>query len=127
MKKKILIADDEPNVLMLVRLALESDYDLIEAIDGEDAMLKIKEHQPDLILLDVMMPKVNGFEVCQRIKADDALKSIPVVIVSAKAQERDIVQGLDIGADMYITKPFDPVKLESLVKRFVGNETNTGS
>jgi two-component system, OmpR family, alkaline phosphatase synthesis response regulator PhoP len=120
MKKKILIADDEPNVLLLVKLALESDFEIIEAVDGEEALRRAQNEEPDLILLDVMMPRINGFEVCQRLKSNPSHKHIPIIILSAKAQEQDIIQGLDIGADMYLTKPFDPKKLEDLVCKFIG-------
>ena len=86
-------------------------YHLLEAGDGEQALAAVKEHSPDLVLLDVMMPKLDGIEVVRRIKADPDTAAIPVLLLSAKAQSKDIAAGLEAGADGYITKPFDPLDL----------------
>ncbi|MEM4268249.1 MAG: response regulator [Candidatus Woesearchaeota archaeon] len=115
-KKTILIADDEPNIVNLVKIILGKEYRYLEADDGEKVLNLLKKHRPDLILLDVMMPKVNGFEICEMLKKDSTLKKIPIAMVSAKAQERDIIQGLRLGADYYITKPFDPERFEMQIK-----------
>lgn len=113
--KKILVVDDVPvNIQLLVTYLSVEGYDVISAKDGHDAMKAVKEHQPDLVLLDVMMPKMNGFEVCKAIKSDDATKFIPVILVTALNELEDKVKGMVSGADDFLTKPFN--KLELLVR-----------
>lgn len=110
--RKLLIADDEPGIRTLVKMTLESDaYEIIEASDGVQALALTKEHRPQLVLLDVSMPRMSGFDVCRSIKADPAFKDIRVIMVTAKAQEADITEGVAAGADDYFTKPFSPVAL----------------
>jgi DNA-binding response OmpR family regulator len=109
------VADDEPHVLELLRLTLGARYEIITAEDGEEALALLEKHKPDLLILDVMMPKVNGFEICERLKADPKTRKIRIAILSAKAREEDIIRGLELGADYYLTKPFDPVELEKQV------------
>lgn len=120
MAKKILVADDEPHILQLVRMILEESYEIIEAGDGEEAYRLISEKKPDLVLLDVMMPKMNGYEVCQKMKQDPRTRDIKIAMLSAKAQEKDIIQGLKLGADYYLTKPFDPERLKGDIKKILG-------
>lgn len=116
-RKKIMIVDDEPHIIELVKVCLEdTEYDVIEAVDGEEALQKIKESQPDLILLDIMLPKMDGYEVCRILKEDPETKSIPVVMLTAKGQEEDRNRGLECGVDAYMTKPFSPLKLLTEVK-----------
>ena len=120
MAKKILVADDEPHILQLVRMILEESYEIIEAGDGEEAYRLISEKKPDLVLLDVMMPEMNGYEVCQKMKQDPRTRDIKIAMLSAKAQEKDIIQGLKLGADYYLTKPFDPERLKGDIKKILG-------
>jgi len=113
----ILIVDDDPSGLDILRARLTAQhYDLISATDGEMALAQVKDRRPDLILLDVMMPKINGIEVCKRVKSDPNLPFIPVIMVTARADSRDIVTGLDAGADEYLTKPYSHSALVARVK-----------
>ena len=114
---RILIVDDnETNRDILVtRLSLHG-YDLKQAADGEEALAAAKEHLPDLILLDIMMPKIDGIEVCKRLKGDDTLPFMPIILTTAKADSKDVVSGLEAGADEYLTKPIDQVALVARVK-----------
>ena len=112
---RILVVDDVPvNIQLLVTYLAAEGYDVVSAKDGHDAMKAVKEHQPDLILLDVMMPKMNGFKVCEAIKSDDATKFIPVILVTALNELEDKVKGMNSGADDFLAKPFN--KLELLVR-----------
>jgi class 3 adenylate cyclase/CheY-like chemotaxis protein len=114
---RILIVDDnETNRdILLTRLSTHG-YDLMQAADGEEALAAAKEHLPDLILLDVMMPKIDGIEVCRRLKNDATLPFMPIILVTAKADTKDVVIGLEAGADEYLTKPIDQVALVARVK-----------
>ena len=106
-KKNILVVDDEPDVVELLKYRLEfSDFNVITAKDGLEAIKKINEKKPDLVVLDIMMPKLDGFEILKRIKFEPEKFEIPVIILSAKAGFEDIAKALDIGAVDYITKPF---------------------
>lgn len=112
---RILVVDDVPvNIQLLVTYLAAEGYEVVSAKDGHDAMKAVKEHQPDLILLDVMMPKMNGFKVCEVIKSDDATKFIPVILVTALNELEDKVKGMNSGADDFLAKPFN--KLELLVR-----------
>lgn len=115
MVKTILLADDEPNVLDLMKLILEDRYTIYTAKNGDEVLAALRSTTPDLIILDVMMPKVNGYEVCERLKKDPATKDIKIAMLSAKAQERDIIHARRLGADFYITKPFDPATFEKMI------------
>lgn len=122
MAKKIMVVDDEPYIARVIKFKLEQEgYTVISANDGQSGLQKIKEEKPDLVLLDVMMPGLSGYEVCQKIKEDADLAGIPVVILTAKGQERDREQGLTMGASDYITKPFSPNRLLELVKNMIGD------
>jgi CheY-like chemotaxis protein len=117
----ILIVDDEPfNVDVLQQELEELNYQLITAANGREALSKIKSHQPDLILLDLMMPVLDGFAVLAEIKADNDLRDIPVIIVSAADDSKSIVKGIKQGADDYITKPIDAEHLKKKVKEHLG-------
>ena len=114
---RILIVDDnETNRDILVTRLGVHGYELLQAADGEEALVAAKQHLPDLILLDVMMPKLDGIEVTKRIKADKAMPFTPIILVTAKADSKDIVAGLDAGADEYLTKPVDQTSLVARVK-----------
>lgn len=118
-KKKILIADDEPSILNLLEITLGDTFDLMLAKDGREVMDLIAKDMPDLLLLDVMMPYMNGYEVCKKIKSDANTSSLRIAMLSAKGQEEDIMKGLDLGADHYFTKPFDPIGLELRIKEIL--------
>jgi two-component system alkaline phosphatase synthesis response regulator PhoP len=112
MDKKILLVDDEPFILTLLEQTLEGFEEkgitLLKARNGEDALRLAQTERPDLVFLDVMIPRLSGYEVCRRIKEDDHLKSIYVILLTARGQEMDRERGIDAGADEYMTKPFDP-------------------
>jgi two-component system, OmpR family, alkaline phosphatase synthesis response regulator PhoP len=112
MDKKILIVDDEPHIRLLLEQTLEDLEDegveLLLADNGETALEKIKSEKPQLVFLDVMMPKMNGFDVCNAVKNEFAIPDVYIVMLTAKGQEFDKKKGLEVGADMYMTKPFDP-------------------
>jgi len=120
-KKKILIVDDEPDIVETLKFLIESEgFDTIIAIDGEEAFRKAKEELPDLIILDVMLPKINGYKVCRLLKFDTKYKHIPILMVTARSQEEDKVIGEETGADEYITKPFDIEEILSKVHSYIG-------
>jgi adenylate cyclase len=113
----ILIADDNPmNVDVLQARLAAHDYELVTAADGEQALAAAREHLPDLILLDVDMPKMDGLEVCRRLRGDDTLPFMPIIMVTAKADSADVVAGLNAGSDEYLTKPVDGAALVARVK-----------
>ena len=115
-KKKLLmlLVEDEEDMLKAIRLRLEAnDYEVIPARDGQEALMKARTEKPDLIILDIMLPKMDGFKVCRMLKFDEKYQNIPIVVVSAKTQKADIERGKEMGADAYITKPF---KSEELLK-----------
>ncbi|MBA5775884.1 response regulator [Stappia sp. F7233] len=114
---RILIVDDNEANRDIIRARLSAHgYDLMQAADGEEALAQARGHLPDLILLDVMMPKIDGIEVCRRLKADPDLPFMPIILVTAKADTRDVVAGLEAGADEYLTKPIDHTALVARVK-----------
>src|SRR5213593_1353003 len=113
-KTTIVTADDDPQLLRLVMRNLQLEgYDVLMASDGRQALAQIEEHIPDLVLLDVMMPKMDGFTVCQRVRE---FSSVPIIIVTARGQDQDKVRGLDLGADDYLTKPFSVDELLARVR-----------
>ena len=114
---RILIADDNPDNLEIFRTRLATQgYEILLAVDGEEALSLAREHKPDLLLLDVMMPKMDGVDVCRNIKADPSLPFIPIIIITAKASTQDVITALDAGADEYLTKPVDHGALVARVK-----------
>jgi adenylate cyclase len=114
---RILVVDDDPTNVELLRVRLSAQgYEVITAVDGEEALQRARELQPDLVLLDVMMPKLDGISVLKEIKADITLGFIPIILVTAKAETRDIVQGLEAGGDDYLTKPFEHAALVARVR-----------
>ncbi|HYA11865.1 MAG TPA: response regulator, partial [Thermodesulfovibrionales bacterium] len=116
-KSKILIVDDAVDTVELLRKRFRSEgYDTAEANDGEEALQKVEQYHPDLIVLDVMMPKLDGYEVCRRLKADENTKYVPVLMLTAKGEVENKVKGLEIGADDYLPKPFDYKELSARVK-----------
>ncbi len=110
--KKILLVDDKAEVRELVKVTLDgSDYEFISAVNGLEAIEKATALKPDLILLDIMMPEMDGFEACRRIKENPKTKDIPIIILTAKGQDEDVKKGLDSGALDYFVKPFSPLDL----------------
>src|SRR5206468_1117223 len=117
---KILVIDDEPDAVELVEFNLRSaGYEVVTAADGAEALKKAKAHAPDLVVLDVMLPEVDGLEVCKMLRRDPATSAIPIIMVTAKAAEIDRILGLELGADDYITKPFSPRELVLRVKKML--------
>lgn len=122
MSKRVLIVDDETNIVISVEfLVKQAGYELDIAHDGEEALAKVAQFQPDLVLLDIMMPKFNGFEVCRRIRENPAWQDIKIVMLTAKGREAEVTKGLALGADAYIIKPFSTKDLMSEVKRQLGD------
>ena len=116
-KENILIVEDDEDILELVRYNLAKEgFKLAAEMSGEGALNSVKHKIPDLILLDIMLPEMDGFEVCRMLKTDPKLKTVPVIMMTAKGEETDVVTGLEIGADDYITKPFSPKILVSRIK-----------
>ena len=119
MPPKLLIVDDEAYIRLLIGQALEDFEDqgvqILTASDGQEALDTIRVEKPALVFLDVMMPKLNGFDVCAAVKADPQLKSTCIVLITAKGQEEDRLRGDEVGADMFMTKPFDPDELTGMV------------
>jgi adenylate cyclase len=109
---RILTVDDNPTNLEILRVRLNAQgYEVVAALDGEDALARVRELEPDLVLLDVMMPKLDGFSVLKQLRQETAGRFVPVILVTAQADTRDIVTGLEAGADDYITKPFEQAAL----------------
>ena len=118
--KKILVVDDEPHLVRSLTFILEkAGYIVSSASNGEEALSKIQQTKPNLVFLDVMMPKKNGYEVCEEIKKSSELKDIYVIILTAKGQETDREQGLKAGANEFITKPFSPLEIMARVKKIL--------
>ena len=114
-KRRVLVVDDEPNIAKIVKKQLEvSGYEVVVAGDGEMALTKVREDHPEIILLDVMLPKRNGYEVLGILKQDEQFKRIPVIMLTARAQQQDQQTSLEHGADAYVAKPF---QLEELVEQ----------
>lgn len=128
-KEKILVVDDEPHILELVRFNLEAGgFKVLEAVDGQKAIELAQTEKPDLILLDLMLPGIDGLEVCRILRQQKTTREIPIIMLTAKSEEIDKVLGLEMGADDYITKPFSPRELTARVKavlrRSSGSEKN---
>ncbi len=119
--KKILVADDEPNIRSLVSSMLGKDYTVLVAKDGQEAIDIARNQRPDLILMDIMMPNVDGYTACSIIKTDQVTKGTPVVMLTALGQELNVKLAQEMGADEYITKPFTSLDLLNTVKRFLTN------
>jgi two-component system alkaline phosphatase synthesis response regulator PhoP len=117
---KVLVIDDEAPIRLLCRVNLEAErMDVIEAADGPSGVEKARDERPDVILLDVMMPGLDGWRVAEQLLEDDRTTSIPIIFLTARAEFRDRARGLDIGGVDYITKPFNPLELAPLVQRLL--------
>ncbi len=120
MKKRILLIEDEEDIIITLVFRLEAEgYEVITSLDGDDGLDKAKKEKPDLILLDVMLPKMNGYKVCGLLKGDNRFKNIPIVIFTARAEDADKKQSEEAGADAYITKPFEPPVLLAKIKELL--------
>jgi len=124
MSKKVLIVDDEPHIRLLLAQTLEDVEDegveIITATDGAEGLEIIKEELPNLVFLDVMMPKMNGFDVCQKVKKELKIPDVFIIMLTAKGQEFDKNKGMDVGADLYMTKPFDPDEILKKAQEVLG-------
>lgn len=119
--KKILVVDDEPELVKAIEIRLKAEnYQVFTAFDGEEGLAKAREVLPDLIILDIMLPKLNGFKICRLLKFDEKYKEIPVIMLTAKTDEADKVVGKETGANEYITKPFDWDILMEKIKECLG-------
>ncbi len=127
-KPKILIADDESSLRILLRAVMsseEGEFEIFEAVDGNDTLAQINANKPDLLILDVMMPGLSGFEVCEKIKRDDKLKDIIVLILTAKGQVTDKEWANSVGADFFLSKPFSPLELLDTIKSLLAERITT--
>jgi DNA-binding response OmpR family regulator len=124
-KGKILVVDDEIYIVHILDFSLGMEgYDVLTALDGEQAVEKARAEHPDLIVLDIMMPKLDGYETCKILKAGEDTKSIPVILLSAKGRNVDQKIGFEVGADDYITKPFSPRKLVERINALLGQSAS---
>ena len=117
----VLVADDDEDILELVAYRLgRAGYEVLTANDGEEALTTARDRRPELAVLDVMMPKLDGYEVTRRMREDDATASIPVILLTARVQDADVARGFDAGADDYLKKPFNPQELRARVQAVLG-------
>src|SRR5881396_2900218 len=124
-KGKILVVDDEIYIVHILDFSLGMEgYEVLTALDGEQALEKARAEHPDLIVLDIMMPKLDGYETCKMLKADPGTKDIPVILLSAKGRNVDQNIGFEVGADDYITKPFSPRKLVERINAILGQNSS---
>ncbi len=120
MSKRILIADDEQNIVISIEFLLRREgFEVMVANDGEEALASVRAQKPDLVLLDVMMPKMNGFDVCQAVRADPDLAATRILMLTAKGRDTEVSKGLGLGADGYMTKPFSTKELLSEVRKLL--------
>jgi len=127
MAKKILIVDDEPNIVAALEYLLQrSGYEIRAAANGEEALEQVQAFVPDLVLLDVMMPRRSGFDVCQRIRERPEWGGIKILMLSAKGREADVSKGVSLGADAYITRPFANAELVDRIRQLLGTDAQPG-
>ena len=121
MSKKVLIVDDEPNIAISIDFLMRREgFEVLVAHDGEEGLALIRADRPDLVILDVMMPKLDGFEVCKAVRADPTLSGVRILMLTAKGRAAEITKGLSLGADAYIPKPFSTRELVAKVKELLG-------
>ncbi len=124
-KGKILVVDDEIYIVHILDFSLGMEgYEVLTALDGEQALEKARTEHPDLIVLDIMMPKLDGYETCKMLKGDESTRGIPVILLSAKGRNVDQKIGFEVGADDYITKPFSPRKLVERINALLGQSSS---
>lgn len=126
---RVLVVEDEPDVLQLIRVNLVKEgYEVVPAINGVEALKRAKDSNPDIVLLDIMLPEFDGWDVCRRLKQEAATHAIPIIIVTGRAEEKDKVLGLELGADDYVTKPFSPRELIARIRAVLRRrEESTGA
>jgi DNA-binding response OmpR family regulator len=116
-KRRVVIIEDEPNIVLSLEFLLQREgYETASATDADTGLALVRQMRPDVVLLDIMMPKRNGYELCQAIKADPELRSIAIVMVSARGQEVEVLKGLELGASAYVTKPFGNAEILEAVR-----------
>jgi two-component system, OmpR family, alkaline phosphatase synthesis response regulator PhoP len=126
-KKRILIVDDEPGMVDAIRLRLEANnYDVLVARDGAEGLIKARAEKPDLIMLDIMLPNMDGFMVCRMLKFDEQYSHIPVVMLTARTQDTDVLKGKEVGADAYVKKPFKSEELLKTIKNLIDLNPKSG-
>jgi DNA-binding response OmpR family regulator len=124
MTKRILIVDDEPNIVVSLEFLMKREgYLVVVATDGEAALKAVAEQAPDLVILDVMLPKLSGFEVCRLLRADERRRALAIIMLTAKGRDTEVAKGLGLGADAYVTKPFSTRELVARVKLLLGRAT----
>jgi CheY-like chemotaxis protein len=124
MPQRVLVVDDDPHVLQLLRVNFELEgYEVDSAGDGQEALDRIAAKRPDVVVCDIMMPRMNGLEMVERLRSDPSTAKLPIVLVSAKAQQSDLSAGDEAGADAYVTKPFDPQDLLDAVAKLLKRKT----
>ena len=125
----VFVCDDERHIVRLIQVNLERQgYTVVTAFDGKEGLEKIRSEKPGLVVLDVMMPYMDGFEVLKTIRREPETENLPVIMLTAKAQDKDVFEGYHYGADMYLTKPFNPMELVTFVKRIAqGQDDSSGS
>jgi CheY-like chemotaxis protein len=127
--QKVLLAEDEEDIRKVAQISLQfrGGWQVVLASDGEDCLLKAAQEQPDVILLDCMMPKLDGYETCRRLKQDPALSQIPVIFLTAKAQDSEVRRGLSLGAVGYLIKPFNPMSLAAEIRQILQSNEDSSS
>jgi DNA-binding response OmpR family regulator len=116
-KRRVVIIEDEPNIVLSLEFLLQREgYDTASATDADTGLALVRQMRPDVVLLDIMMPKRNGYELCQTIKGDPELRSIAIIMVSARGQEVEVLKGLELGASAYVTKPFGNAEILEAVR-----------
>ena len=122
-KRKILVVDDEKQLVDLIKVRLETnDFEVLTAYDGQEGLARAKKENPDLIILDLMLPKMDGYKVCRMLKFDEKYRKIPIILFTAKAQEEDVKLGEEVGADAYVTKPFESQVLLDKIKELLDQQ-----
>lgn len=128
MPKKVLIVDDEPNIVLSVEFLMKREgYDVVTAGDGQAALDMLQEASPDLMILDVMMPRKNGFEVCEAVRSHAQFGNLPILMLTAKGREAEMKKGLSLGADAYVTKPFSTHDLIDRVAGLLAGDSTAGT
>ncbi|MBU2600420.1 response regulator [bacterium] len=117
--KKILIVEDDPDIIDILKVTLEGKYKILEACNGIKAVNMVYEQNPDLVILDINLPEMNGYQVCRLLKEDKNYQSLPVLILTSKSQKRDRFWGMEAGADKYITKPFNPEEVLDCIEELL--------
>jgi DNA-binding response OmpR family regulator len=123
-KPRILLVEDEEAMVKAVRIRLEAnEYKVMTALDGSEGLSKARREKPDLIILDVMLPRMDGFKICRMLKYDERYKKIPIIMLTARTQKSDYMRGMEMGADAYLTKPFKSAELLDTIKELLGSRT----